>query len=237
MPSSPPSSPCPRRSLPSSLIVRLVRSFISRPPSPLSRPHLVPLVCCSAHCSPARPLEILFLDTDTAVCAPLARVFSVLAPTRFSPAAIAAMPTDGVGGVDGVAPASGPSVVAAPEGKRGDVAFVPIPAKKGGGGGHNSQALTKVFGVPSDFPEANTGVLVMRNSTATQRLLMNWNIAYHVLTRNSAHLMDQVKSRGAGALRRSSYVLRCSPRVLRRRALRRARRRGLEVLEFVGWLS
>jgi hypothetical protein len=102
---------------------------------------------------------ILFLDTDTVVCAPLGRLFEALDAPR----------------------------TATLDTKPSHVAFVPVPKSHT----HGHEVVSKVFDVPADFPEANTGVLVVRNASATKRLLANWNIAYHVLARHSSRLMDQ----------------------------------------------
>ncbi|EGB09318.1 hypothetical protein AURANDRAFT_71427 [Aureococcus anophagefferens] len=101
---------------------------------------------------------ILFLDTDTVVCAPLGRMFEALDAPRKTP-----------------------------DTQPSHVAFVPVPK----GHTHGHEVISKIFAVPADFPEANTGVIVVRNSSATKRLLANWNIAYHVLARHSSRLMDQ----------------------------------------------
>lgn len=70
---------------------------------------------------------------------------------------------------------------------KAEVAFVEIP----GAHAHAQDLVNAAFGVPRDFPEANTGVLVVRNSSRTRSLLANWNVAYHALARRDEHLMDQ----------------------------------------------
>ena len=72
---------------------------------------------------------ILFLDTDTVVCAPLGRLFEALDAPR----------------------------TATLDAKPSHVAFVPVPKSHT----HGHEVVSKVFDVPADFPEANTGVLVI----------------------------------------------------------------------------
>lgn len=72
---------------------------------------------------------ILFLDTDTVVCAPLGRLFEALDVPR----------------------------AANLDAKPSHVAFVPVPKSHT----HGHEVVAKVFDVPADFPEANTGVLVL----------------------------------------------------------------------------
>ncbi|KAJ8605306.1 hypothetical protein CTAYLR_002330 [Chrysophaeum taylorii] len=78
-------------------------------------------------------------------------------------------------------------------GTREDVAFVTIP----GGRAHAQELVARAYGVPESFPEANTGVLLIRNSSRTQRLLANWNVAYHTLAQRDDRLMDQPAFRAA----------------------------------------
>lgn len=91
---------------------------------------------------------IIFLDTDTAACAPFDSLF------RNSDA---------------------------------DVSFVKIP----GSTPHNNDLLQETYKVPENFPEANTGVLVIKNSSKAQGLLTKWNAAYHSLAQSEGNLMDQ----------------------------------------------
>ena len=76
---------------------------------------------------------ILFLDTDTVVCAPLRQLFEALDVPKST---FSVLPSH--------------------------VAFVPVPK----GRTHGHEVVAKVFAVPADFPEANTGVLAssLRNT-------------------------------------------------------------------------
>ena len=85
--------------------------------------------------------RIVFLDTDTIVCAPLVRaVCAVDAPAH--------------------------------------VAFVETPNRT-----HGDRLLKEAFGVSDAVPEANTGVLAMRKTDTTKRLLEVSNRARFGVTR------------------------------------------------------
>ena len=143
--------------------------------------------------------RLLFLDVDTAVCAPLAPVFSVLAQPAASLATLCAADPTGRGWWSSAPPTASRAL-----GVGADVAFVPVD-----GGKHAASSTFKALGVPRQFVEANTGVLLVRNSTRTRRLVEQWLATYIYETRDHAHLMDQPAFRIALWRTNASHVALC----------------------------
>ena len=139
--------------------------------------------------------RLLFLDVDTAVCAPLAPVFSVLAQPAASLATLCAADPTRRGWWSSAPPTAAGGA---------DVAFVPVD-----GGKHQASSTFKALGVPRQFVEANTGVLLVRNSTRARQLVQQWLATYIHETRKHDHLMDQPAFRIALWRTNASHIALC----------------------------
>lgn len=68
--------------------------------------------------------------------------------------------------------------------QRSQVAFVPVSK----GHFYGRDIVARVFDIPTNFPEAKAEIMVVRNGSATHRLLANWNLALYFLSRHDSLL-------------------------------------------------